>query len=160
MPVPRGHSPQMVGSQSKLATSLFLTSDLLPSSSGEVCLVWSLITWATLRSSAWRQQRFLSVFRNNKHGHVRDGDGTYSGLGLAWILLPSFSLVLAVKHADFFCHCYRCQTQIQASLLLQCLTPSDYSCSIGSDNIQRCSCQLDSFETRNSIYRVELPLDR
>lgn len=94
MPVPRGHSPPMVGSQGQLATSLFLTSDLRPSSLGEVCLVWSLIIWATLRSSACKQQRFLSVFRNNKHGHVRDGDGTYSGLGMAWILLPSFSLVL------------------------------------------------------------------
>lgn len=110
VPVPRGHSPPMVGSQGKLSASLFLTSELRPSSLGEVCLVWSLITWATLRASAWRQQKFLSVFHNSEHGHVRDGDGTYSGLGLACILLPLFSLVLlhpdpsvlAVKHADFF----------------------------------------------------------
>lgn len=140
MSVPRGHSPPMVGSQGQLATSLFLTSDLRPSSLGEVCLVWSLITRATLRSSAWRQQRFLSVFRNNKHGHVRDGDGIYSGLGLAWILLP--------RSLSSYCTPILASLQSNMQIFLSLLPMSDpytskllvavssFLCSIGSDNIQ------------------------
>lgn len=140
MSVPRGHSPPMVGSQGQLATSLFLTSDLRPSSLGEVCLVCSLITRATLRSSAWRQQRFLSVFRNNKHGHARDGDGIYSGLGLAWILLP--------RSLSFYCTPILSSWQSNMQIFLSLLPISDpdtskllvavssFLCSIGSDNIQ------------------------